>query len=133
MGRFDYNMIPFVEHGIDDDGDGLVDLADPGCSSVADPRELSMDEELPQCSDGIDNDGDGNIDFPYDPGCGAAGDNEEVNPPNAPECGDELDNDNDGDVLSFEYRWLLDGADQDGHPRARVPDDGEVRRDGGQW
>ncbi|HYC54768.1 MAG TPA: lamin tail domain-containing protein [Candidatus Binatia bacterium] len=39
-------------NGIDDDGDGLSDLADDGCGDAA------QDEENPACNDGIDNDGD---------------------------------------------------------------------------
>jgi hypothetical protein len=38
--------------GIDNDGDTLVDLADPGCASA------SQDHEDPACNDGVDNDGD---------------------------------------------------------------------------
>ena len=48
--------------GIDNDGDGLVDLADPGC-----PFPESTPEN-PQCDDGIDNNGDGLVDFD-DPNC----------------------------------------------------------------
>lgn len=51
---------PFVDeciNGLDDDGDGLVDIDDPACiletSEAADPME---------CEDGVDNDGDGTID-----------------------------------------------------------------------
>ncbi len=45
------------EDGLDNDGDGLIDEADPGCGP-ADP-----DDESPQCDDGVDNDGDGGIDW----------------------------------------------------------------------
>lgn len=77
--------------GIDNDGDGLVDAADPGCHTDGDPNNPasfdptdnnegddggtagSGDEgddgaDDAQCSDGRDNDGDGLIDED-DPGC----------------------------------------------------------------
>ena len=44
------------DNGLDDDGDGLVDLADPGCG------DAGHDREDPACNDGVDNDGDGAID-----------------------------------------------------------------------
>jgi len=43
--------------GLDNDGDGLTDTADPGCFDATWPYED------PASSDGIDNDGDGNIDW----------------------------------------------------------------------
>lgn len=51
--------------GIDNDGDGLTDLKDPGCSNSADTNEHGT----VACDDGIDNDGDGKIDYPSDSGC----------------------------------------------------------------
>lgn len=42
--------------GIDNDGDGLIDAADPACTLSV------LNVENPQCSDGVDNDGDGSID-----------------------------------------------------------------------
>jgi formylglycine-generating enzyme required for sulfatase activity len=44
----------------DNDGDGLSDLADPGCSDASD-----LDEHAPAlaCDDGADNDGDGKADY----------------------------------------------------------------------
>ena len=42
--------------GIDNDGDGQIDLADSGC-----PNTL-RNVENPECSDGVDNDGDGLVD-----------------------------------------------------------------------
>jgi hypothetical protein len=56
----------------DNDGDGLVDLADPGCVEAADESEVDPDE-VPECADGIDNDGNELIDYPADPQCAAAG------------------------------------------------------------
>jgi glucose/arabinose dehydrogenase len=52
--------------GADNDGDGAVDGADPGCIDPADPSEL--DTGVP-CDDGHDNDRDGDIDFPADTDC----------------------------------------------------------------
>jgi len=48
---------------IDNDGDGLVDAADPGCAGGGSP-----DTENPQCDDGWDNDNDGLADL-ADPQC----------------------------------------------------------------
>ncbi len=52
-------------NGIDDDGDGLIDEADPGCASSGDTSEHSVDLT---CDDGLDNDGDGLVDL-ADPDC----------------------------------------------------------------
>lgn len=60
--------------GIDNDGDGKVDLADQGCSGSGDDSEATTSSATAQCSDGIDNNGDGNIDYPEDPGCASASD-----------------------------------------------------------
>ena len=55
------------ENGIDDDGDQLTDLDDPGCAMDADVSELSA---AVACDNGADDDGDGWIDFAGgDPGC----------------------------------------------------------------
>ena len=58
--------------GLDNDGDGAIDLADTGCATV------SGNIENPQCSDGYDNDGDGTIDFGGDSGCPEPSWNNEV-------------------------------------------------------
>ncbi len=97
------------EDGIDNDGDGLIDMADPGCESPEDDDE-SDDPVLPQCSDGIDNDGDGLIDL-ADPGCSDAMDDDESDDPSSlPQCSDGIDNDGDG---------LIDMAD----PGCESPED----------
>jgi hypothetical protein len=44
-------------NGLDDDADGRVDVADPGC------RDALSVRENPQCQDGLDNDGQAGIDF----------------------------------------------------------------------
>ena len=69
---------------LDNDGDGFVDLGDPGCGV---PHGLL---ENPVCDDGIDNDGDGFVDL-GDPGCGVGYAVDE-----SPECNDGIDNDGDG-------------------------------------
>ncbi|OGG79197.1 hypothetical protein A3A39_04945 [Candidatus Kaiserbacteria bacterium RIFCSPLOWO2_01_FULL_54_13] len=99
--------------GIDNDGDGLVDAADPGCADGADNNEFNTTLLTPSaCADGIDNDGDGLIDFvPVlgDPGCSDIFDENEGDnpptpppPPQAPACSDGIDNDDDD---------LVDSAD----------------------
>jgi len=52
-------------NGIDDDGDGDIDLADGGCFNA------TWNNEEPECDDGLDNDGDGNIDL-ADAQCGGS-------------------------------------------------------------
>lgn len=65
---------PECQDTLDNDSDGLVDFpADPGCSSLSDNYESSI-----QCADGLDNDSDTFIDYPADPGCSSAGDNNET-------------------------------------------------------
>ncbi len=64
--------------GIDNDGDGNVDLADQGCSGSGDDSEATTSTATAQCSDGIDNNGDGNVDFPEDLGCSSLTDNLEL-------------------------------------------------------
>jgi hypothetical protein len=71
------NSQPACADGVDNDGDGKIDLADPGCDSAADRTEADPTGTPPQCSDKKDNDSDGKIDYPADKGCEAAGDNDE--------------------------------------------------------
>jgi hypothetical protein len=76
--------------GEDDDGDGLVDLEDPGCLSLGDPFETNA---LVGCDDGFDNDADGLIDWPNDPGCELS-----ISATEHPACDDGIDNDGDGGI-----------------------------------
>ena len=112
------------ENGADDDGDTLVDLADPGCRAAYDPSEL------PDCSDGIDNDGDGLLDHPADDRCDSP-----LDPSERADCEDGLDNDSDG-LIDFpadpgctspfmltELPDCSDGLDNDGDGRADFPAD----------
>ena len=69
--------------GIDNDADGVSDVADPGCMSLSDNDEAPDPSPVPECADGMDNDGNGLIDFPQDLlGCSRASDGQESN------CGD---------------------------------------------
>ena len=89
------DILPECGDGLDNDQDARIDLADPGCVSAADPRELD-DMEPPACSDGIDNDEDGVIDFPLEVGCGSAGDDDETDPEDfIPRCANGRDDDGD--------------------------------------
>ncbi len=86
--------------GIDNDGDGFVDMNDPGCSDINDNDEwnyVPLPEAPAQCNDGVDNDGDGFVDM-NDPGCSSPLDNNEHNDVQNPACSDGFDNDQDGFV-----------------------------------
>lgn len=65
--------------GIDNDGDGLVDMEDAGCTDVTDNDEYNEVVPAPACADGLDNDGDGLIDL-ADAGCSDAADSDETDP-----------------------------------------------------
>ncbi|MBU1643912.1 MAG: tandem-95 repeat protein [Nanoarchaeota archaeon] len=85
---------PQCSDQLDNDGDGLVDLNDPGCSDLSDDDETNS-SSVPQCNDGIDNDGDGLVDL-NDPGCSDLSDDDETNSSSVPQCKDGIDNDGDG-------------------------------------
>ena len=57
------SVLQACNDGIDNDGDGAIDVADTGCSGT------SAQIENPECSDGYDNDGDGTTDYGGDPDC----------------------------------------------------------------
>lgn len=82
--------------GVDNDGDGLIDCADPDCdgSAVCGPEDTDA-----RCKDGVDNDGDGFVDC-EDKDCIGFCDQPPVHKPDKKErnCSDGLDNDNDGKV-----------------------------------
>jgi hypothetical protein len=65
---------------LDNDKDGKIDLADPGCTSASDNDETDPTTPATQCADTLDNDKDGKIDL-ADPGCTSASDNDETDPP----------------------------------------------------
>ena len=77
--------VPQCRNGVDDDGDDLVDNADPGCVESEDTDEADPDEP-PVCANGLDDDGDGFIDHPDDEDCEFAGTEREAPlcPPGAP-------------------------------------------------
>ena len=83
IGRFrltvDAVAPPACRDSIDNDEDGLLDLADPGCTETEDDDEGDP-LEPPVCANGLDDDMDGFIDWPDDPDCAAAGAAEEVPP-----------------------------------------------------
>lgn len=83
---------------VDNDGDGLSDDLDPGCSGNDDTSE--QDSAL-VCDDGLDNDGDGRVDYRTssqgDPGCLSPSDEDERG---VGACDDGKDNDGDG---TFDY------------------------------
>lgn len=116
---------PQCSDGADNDADGVVDSADPGChtdGNAANPTSYNPadndETNVPQCSDGGDNDGDGVADT-ADPGCHTDGD-----PSNAAsfdpadddernaQCSDRADNDGDGVSDSADP-----GCHTDGDPR----------------
>jgi hypothetical protein len=61
----------------DNDGDGKVDLLDPGCTDGSDPDETDPPPPASVCSDALDNDGDGLFDL-TDPGCADGYDHAEI-------------------------------------------------------
>ena len=64
-------------NGVDDDGDGLADDADPGCALANDVDETDgcvTGGPCPECADAIDTDNDGLVAWPASPGCDRAGD-----------------------------------------------------------
>jgi MYXO-CTERM domain-containing protein len=65
--------------GIDNDGDGQIDMADAGCAHA------SANIENPECSDGYNNDGDGLSDL-ADPHCSDPSANRELAPAGGDDC-----------------------------------------------
>lgn len=108
------------DDGVDNDGDGWSDAADPECLGAGD---LS---EQPACSDGLDNDADGLIDT-ADADCGGSGDLLEA----ADGDGDAVADSDDNCLASFnpdQYDVNLDGygnacdADYDDDGTVGIPD-----------
>jgi len=110
-------------NGIDDDGDGLIDAADPGCANAFDLDERSA--ALP-CDDGIDDDGDGRIDWPADPECGSPSGLSEA--PDANACRNGIDDDGDGLVDLADPGCA--SADDDSEKSAAIECDDGVDNDG---
>jgi hypothetical protein len=100
--------------GQDNDADGVIDLADPGCADPSDTDETDPPPPVsPACSDGQDNDADGVIDL-ADPGCADPSDTDETDPPPpvSPACSDGQDNDADG-VIDLADPGCADPSDTD--------------------
>lgn len=110
---------PGCGDGLDNDGDGLVDLADPGCDDAADISE--KDASLP-CDDFQDDDGDGLVDFPADPGCDSPTDASESTPSLV--CDDGIDNDGDGGADVAGDPGCADVSDPSERDPSLVCDDG---------
>ena len=79
-------IAPACANGVDDDGDGLVDAADPACADAADDDERDP-EWGDACANGVDDDGDGATDGD-DAGCG--------DDPAVYACWNGVDDDGDG-------------------------------------
>jgi hypothetical protein len=97
--------------GRDNDGDGLIDEADPGCATDNTEAPNDRPAQVSDCHDGRDNDGDGLVDAAQDPGCANGGSEAGSGapsktttttapspPPASPpsQCSDGRDNDGDG-------------------------------------
>ncbi len=94
------------EDGRDNDGDRLLDRADPGCRANSSEAPDNTPKPGTDCQDRIDNDSDGLVDSAQDPGCER--DDTEIDgssapvapppvaPPPMPQCSDGRDNDGDG-------------------------------------
>ena len=63
---------PQCRDSVDNDGDGLVDAADCGCTGTEDADEADPDD-APACCNGLDDDEDGATDYPADEDCEFAG------------------------------------------------------------
>jgi len=112
-------ILPRCSDGVDNDGDELVDSADPGCEGGRDNteyNEIVPEEEeedsicldlLPRCVDGVDNDNDGFVDG-SDEGCDDENYNSELNDIEIP-----VDETDDSMCLDLLPR-CVDGVDNDG-------------------
>ncbi|MEJ0001772.1 MAG: PKD domain-containing protein [bacterium] len=115
---------PQCSDGADNDGDGKIDILDPGCHTDGNPTHADTynpndndETDVPQCSNTGDDDGDGKIDQ-ADPGCHTDGnpdnegsyvptDNDETDDgqggggDDTYQCSDTVDNDGDNliDIL----------------------------------
>jgi uncharacterized membrane protein len=115
---------PVCDDGIDNDRDGLVDLADPSClieSSASSEQSAAL-----VCDNGLDDDGDGLVDVAEDPGCDHPTDPSEQSSLIA--CDDGDDNDGDGtiDLEDPGCTEPADGAETD----PALPCDDAIDNDG---
>ena len=102
------SVVTECNDGIDNDGDGFIDLSDSGCSNSSDDDEFTP--IIVECNDGIDNDGDSFIDYPNDPDCTASSDNNESTLV-LTECSDGLDNDGDSFIDYPNDPGCIDSSD----------------------
>ncbi|MGH0034033.1 MAG: hypothetical protein ACQGVK_03310 [Myxococcota bacterium] len=127
-------LLQACENGQDDDEDGLVDLADPGCAAAGDASEHGT----AACDNGADDDGDGATDAVEDPDCRGPAD-----PSETPDCSDGLDNDGDGAIdaadpacvepdLQLEDPQCDDGLDNDDDGLVDFPDDPQCKSAAGR-
>jgi hypothetical protein len=103
--------------GLDNDGDGWMDMDDPDCTSGIDEVGYGTTE----CNDGSDNDGDAYIDE-NDPDCDSALDDKEEY---AAEICNGIDDDGDGlvdETCGIDYLFLLDASASMGPEIAAVKD-----------
>jgi hypothetical protein len=110
--------------GLDNDGDGLVDGAQPSChqdlrlARETAPDCVGPDCELAVCGDGLDNDGDGLADA-LDPGCSNGEDSSEAE--DLSPCADGFDNDSDELVDSADPDCAGAAVTEDGLPLVAGP------------
>ena len=99
--------------GEDDDADGRIDSADPGCNGAADGSEIDPPTE---CNDGIDNDLDGWTDG-SDPICTSPlVESEDDGPgPSPAECNDGIDDDSDGRIDELDPGCVSGGDDRESY------------------
>jgi hypothetical protein len=136
---------PACANGRDDDGDGLIDLADPGCASMNDTSEITHDSacsspddttEAEQCRDGLDNDGDGLMDA-ADPGCwsnplnpGSYNPTLENEGAATSQCQDGRDNDGDGAIDLNDFSCSSRTDNDETNPRSGCQDGLDNDNDG---
>lgn len=92
----DQSFVSACQNLIDDDGDELVDLDDPGCIDKSDDDEFN-EIILKACADQIDNDNDGKVDI-NDPACENRDDDDESDDPPPAKCNNRIDDDEDGKI-----------------------------------
>jgi hypothetical protein len=89
---------PQCADGVDNDGDGRTDAADPACCNARAgrcPLIGNREDDEPSCANALDDDGDGAADA-ADPECRATIGGKEIG--DDPPCGDGWDNDGDGAI-----------------------------------
>lgn len=108
--------------GIDNDGDGYIDISDYGCRSGS----LWSEKGTADCDDGVDNDGDGLLDWPEDRGCLWVGSDTEENA----QCGDNIDNDQDGYIDYPDDPQCFNRFDDREYPTSECDDGLDNDKDG---